>query len=167
MIWLIAALIAVSFMISLPMTGFMRAVGRRTGAMDTAGVAGQVKAEIRRVPNTGGIAIFLGIAIPLAAALGGIHLLSAETLANLPLAEPLLEHLPGIKSQSPLALTFLICLTLLHIMGIFDDRKPLGPWLKLLVMLAPAAAIVWVSKTHLLEALDPHVGGRWLSFARN
>lgn len=164
MIWLIAALIAVSFILSLPMTAIMRAVGRRTGAMDSAGVSGQVKAQVRRVPNTGGVAIFLGIAIPLAAALAGVHLLSAESLAGLPLAEPLLEHLPGIKSQSPLALTFLICLTLLHIMGIVDDRKPLGPWLKLLVMLAPAAAIVWVSKTHLLEMLDPHVGGPWLSF---
>ena len=71
MAWICAALVVVGFLISLPGTALMRALGRRIGAMDSPGVDGQVKVDARRVPTTGGVAIFACIAAPIAAGLIG------------------------------------------------------------------------------------------------
>jgi UDP-GlcNAc:undecaprenyl-phosphate GlcNAc-1-phosphate transferase len=48
----------------------------------------------------------------------------------------------GIIMQTGLALTLIATLLTLHIVGLIDDRKALGPYLKLLVQLGAAAAIV-------------------------
>jgi UDP-GlcNAc:undecaprenyl-phosphate GlcNAc-1-phosphate transferase len=48
---------------------------------------------------------------------------------------------------------------LLHLMGLYDDRRPMGPRLKLALMLAAAAFAVLATDTR----LDPLVGGPWLS----
>jgi UDP-GlcNAc:undecaprenyl-phosphate GlcNAc-1-phosphate transferase len=53
----------------------------------------------------------------------------------------------------------------LHALGVIDDRRPLGPGIKLAAMAAAAAVIAWGTNTRLLELLDPHVGGSWLSIA--
>jgi UDP-GlcNAc:undecaprenyl-phosphate GlcNAc-1-phosphate transferase len=44
-----------------------------------------------------------------------------------------------------------------------DDRRPLGPWVKLAIMAVPAFAVPLLSDTRLLTLLDGHVGGPWLS----
>ena len=56
-------LILAGFAISLPATFAARAIGRRIGTMDSAGVRGHAKV-LRPIPNVGGVAIFLGIADP-------------------------------------------------------------------------------------------------------
>lgn len=161
MIWLCLALIPVALAISLPLTRVLIGVSSRLGALDSAGAPGHEKPEIRGVPNTGGIAIYAAIAIPFAAALTLVQLgATGFATSRVP---ALAEHLPGIAERTPPALTLLACITILHLLGVIDDRRALGPWVKLLVMVGCAAAMTLVTDTRLLMLVDDRVGGPWLS----
>ncbi len=160
MLAVIAAAIVVAFLIAVPATWALRAVGRRMSVFDSVGVEGQVKAAARKVPNIGGPAILLGIAAPIGAALALVHFAPDLITRLVPAAA---EHLEGVRDQTRAALVFLGALVLLHIVGLIDDRKPMGPWLKLVIMLACAAAVVLGTGSRLLTLLDGHVGGVWLS----
>ncbi len=161
MVPVVLSLIAASFFIALPATWLAVVLGRKLGALDSAGVAGQVKLPPRRVPNTGGVAIFGAIMIPLLGAIAIVGLVPADTFTGW--LEPIRAHLPGLAAKRPAALTLAACLAVLHLVGLFDDRKALGPKLKLAIMLAVAAGTVWFSDTRLLTFLDSRVGGPWLS----
>lgn len=163
MLWLCLTLLLVALAISLPLTGLLVRLGHRFGTYDTAGSAGHAKAGLRRVPNTGGVAIFAGLALPLAAGLLLVGLGVPDFVTSR--FPELAEHLPGITQQTPPALTLLACLTILHVLGLVDDRRALGPWVKLAVMLGCAAAMTLVTHSRLLMFLDAHVGGAWLSIA--
>lgn len=166
MLWVCLALIPISLLISLPMTALLVRVSHRFGAFDSAGVAGQVKAQRRKIPNTGGIAIFLGVWLPIAVGLALINLTPVETIAEkLPALAP---HLAGISFRTPMASVLLGCLLILHILGLVDDRKPLGPYVKLVLMVGVATlAVVGTGRvgtgSRLLTFIDPYVGGPWLS----
>lgn len=157
MIRLSVTLILLSFAIAVAATWVARALGRRMNALDGGGVPGQIKEAPRRVPNTGGIGIFLGFALPLA---GVLVALSAHMegffAAQFPAIEP---HLPGLVKRLPDAAALLAGLFLLHIIGLIDDRRPLGPMSKLAAMLLIAAAVTTYTDTRLLELLDHSPGG--------
>lgn len=155
---LVLALIVPAFAISLVLTGVLIHLGHRLGTFDSGGVPGQIKAAPRRVPNTGGVAIYTGVVLPMIAALVAISLWGGDFAPDA--FKPYIE---GARSQVPGAIVLLVCLTLLHIMGLIDDRRPLGPFGKLLIMVAPAVAIPLLTDTRLLTFLDAHVGGAWLS----
>jgi len=156
-------LLSLAFALGLPLTWLMRWVGRRAEAHDTAPLPGQTKAPIRRVPNTGGVAIYLAIVLPLLTGVLALRL-APETLLDF--APPLRPHLPGLVHSASGVLIFLACLTGLHIMGLVDDRRPLGPFLKLAVMLiASGVVVLTIDNTRLLTAIDSQVGGPWLSIA--
>ncbi|MCK4873095.1 MAG: undecaprenyl/decaprenyl-phosphate alpha-N-acetylglucosaminyl 1-phosphate transferase [Phycisphaerales bacterium] len=155
-------LLAVGFAISLPTTWIMRHIGRRVGALDSAGSAGHAKQEIRPIPNTGGTAIYLGIALPLLVGLLAAHLVDPTSLGAL--GDALAAHLPGIQQRTPMAVALLACLTTLHVMGVIDDRRPLGPWLKLAIQAVAAAVLVVIFDVRLLTMLDDVVGGPYLSW---
>jgi UDP-GlcNAc:undecaprenyl-phosphate/decaprenyl-phosphate GlcNAc-1-phosphate transferase len=161
---LVLALAPVAFVLAVPMTWLMMRLGHGVGAFDSTGVPGQIKAPARRIPNTGGIAIFWAIVLPM---IGGLWVARLADIDNLP--DFLLAargHLAGIRSETPMALALLACLFALHILGLTDDRKPLGPWVKLGLMAAAAVTLPALSeKTRLLTLLDAHVGGPWLSIA--
>lgn len=160
MLWLCLSLTLVALAIALPMTGLLVRLGHRFATYDSAGVTGHAK-ELRRVPNTGGIAIFAAIALPLAAGLLVVKLgLTSFFTSRVP---ALAEHLPGIQQQTPAALTLLACLVILHLLGVIDDRRALGPWVKMVVMLGCATAMTLVTRTRLFTFVDPLVGGAWLS----
>ena len=163
MVWVCLALIPVAFVISLCAVWLAGRVSRRVGALDTAPMAGQVKMDRRSIPNTGGIGIFLGIAVPIAAALGVLWLAPDQLTARLP---DIADHLEGMRDQTPRALGLLGAMTLLHVMGLIDDRRPLGAMGKLAIMVVPALIVAWPAgplDTRLLTMLDGHVGGAWLS----
>lgn len=160
--WLCLALVPAAFVIACPMTALMIALGRRWRAYDAAGVPGQVKAPARRVPNTGGVAIFWGFALPVLLGFATLAAGAADRLAER--IPALAEHLPGLRQRLPEGLLVLGGAAVLHVLGLIDDRKPLGPWSKLAIMALPAAAVVGLSPdTRLLTLLDPAVGGAWLS----
>ncbi|HEX2838002.1 MAG TPA: MraY family glycosyltransferase [Phycisphaerales bacterium] len=163
MIRLCLALIPVSFLLSLLVTRIVRGVSARAGAHDTAPVAGQIKEAPRRVPNTGGIGIFVAIALPMLALL--LFLAPAQIDLhdwNLVPAD-LHEHMAGLKAKAGDAAIMLACLLGVHLLGVFDDRRPMGPWIKLCAMLIAATVMVVITNTRLLTMLDGHVGGSWLS----
>src|SRR5690349_10311714 len=98
------SLLLVALAISLPATLIVRAVSRRLKAHDTPPLPGQVKFESRRVPNTGGIAIFLAIAGPI---LLGVRIFMGIDPNGPWRHEPSLipadlhEHIAGIQQQTP------------------------------------------------------------------
>jgi UDP-GlcNAc:undecaprenyl-phosphate GlcNAc-1-phosphate transferase len=160
-ITLILMLAAVSLMIAMPATWVVLRLSRRAGAFDSAPIEGQVKAAHRPIPNTGGIAIALGVLIPMTIAALGISLMDAGTLPEI--LEPIRQHIPGLKSMLPLGWTLIGCVLGLHLLGLIDDRRPMGPMLKLAIMLVPGALFATMFDTRLMTLLDAQVGGTWLS----
>jgi UDP-GlcNAc:undecaprenyl-phosphate GlcNAc-1-phosphate transferase len=158
---LVLMLIAAAALISLPATWAVIRVSNRAEAFDSAPIEGQVKADQRRIPNTGGIAIALGVLLPMIFAAVGFSVLNPESLPTA--FEPLSQHLPGLKSQLSLGWTLIACVLGLHVLGVIDDRKPMGPWSKLIIMLIPGLIFALLFDTRLMTLLDGYVGGSWLS----
>ncbi|MFO0861917.1 MAG: MraY family glycosyltransferase [Phycisphaerales bacterium] len=157
MTWLVLGLIVLATVISAPMCAALIAMGHRMGTFDSPGVAGQVKDRARRIPNTGGVAIFWSIVLPLLVFIGAAHWMPGL------FPESARAQLSYIELKTPMALMLIGCLALLHVMGLIDDRRPLGPLIKLVLMALPALAAPLLMQTRLLTALDPLVGGPWLS----
>lgn len=161
MVWTVLSLVVVACVIALPLTVVARAIGHRLNALDSAGVPGQVKDARRKVPNLGGIAVFWAFVIPALTALIGARAATPEVFPAW-MAEAKV-HLPGLVSEAGRAAWMLGGLGVMHVMGVWDDRKPLGPFVKLGVMLITCGMVVWMTDTRLLTMLDGHVGGAWLS----
>jgi UDP-GlcNAc:undecaprenyl-phosphate GlcNAc-1-phosphate transferase len=148
-------LCGLAFLLSACLSFVVRGVSLRAAAFDTAPLPGQVKAAARRVPNTGGIAIFGALVLPLCAAIAGVHWFPSFIESSFPAAA---QHLEGVRAQTPLALLLVTCLLMLHVLGLIDDRRPLGPWIKLVIMVLPAAAMATVGETRLFTAADTFTG---------
>jgi UDP-GlcNAc:undecaprenyl-phosphate GlcNAc-1-phosphate transferase len=161
MLALCLVLLVLAAALSLPLTGVAAAIGRRLNALDNAGVAGQVKAGVRRVPNTGGVGIFLAIALPMAA---------GAVAVALGLDERLVALFPGMAQSTNLhARTAEVCwllaaLAVMHVVGLIDDRRALGPVAKLVPMVGVAAGLALLTKSRLLTLLDEPAGGEWASY---
>jgi UDP-GlcNAc:undecaprenyl-phosphate GlcNAc-1-phosphate transferase len=150
-ILVVLALIGVGFLVALPMTAVMRAIGVRAGALDSPGAAGHAKA-LRRVPNTGGVAIFVAVAAPMAIGLAVVWIIAPETLGRwVPALEP---HLPRLAETTQTAAAVLVCLAVLHVMGIIDDRRSLDALPKLVVQIVAAAVLATWFDVRLLSLLD-------------
>jgi UDP-GlcNAc:undecaprenyl-phosphate GlcNAc-1-phosphate transferase len=156
MVAIVLSLILVGFAIGCPMTAVMRSLGHRLGALDSPGAKGHAKV-LRPIPNTGGVAIFFAVAIPLLAGAVALFVLPGERMSNL---VPAIEsHLPRLRESLPTAIALLACLTLLHIVGVVDDRRSLGPLLKIAVQIACALVLAAWFDVRLLELLDDYVPG--------
>lgn len=151
---LILALGVVALLVSLVATGLATLLGRRLEAMDAAGVAGQVKAAPRRVPNIGGVGVVAGLLVPMVGALALAPLVDGP---HRELTDP-----PAVVFD---AVVLVAAVVLLHVLGLVDDRRPLGPRLKLGLMALPAIAIPLLTDTRLLTLLDAYPGGEALSVA--
>lgn len=161
MLALCLSVVAIAFVVGATATYFARMVGRRLNAMDSAGVPGQVKLPPRKVPNTGGVGVFLGITLPMVA---GLVIADAGWAAPLADVFPgLADNLPSVPVRTPDALVLLAGLLVLHIVGLIDDRRALGPGIKMAFMVGVALAVVLLTNSRLLSVLDAYVGGRWLS----
>jgi UDP-GlcNAc:undecaprenyl-phosphate GlcNAc-1-phosphate transferase len=123
-----------SFVVSWVLTLAMIRIAPQMGFVDKPG---HRKIHSNPKPLGGGVAIFIAFAVPMLVALMAIH-------SNLvPLDHPNWDkYAGGVIQQTPLAGTMLGALVIIHIMGLVDDRKALGPYIKLLIQLAVAAMIV-------------------------
>ena len=90
------SLVAASLLLSLPLTWLVRTVSHRLHTFDTAPVAGQVKAPTRRIPNTGGIAIFWSFAGPFAFSLLAVWFAPDLLRGWLPQLAP---HIEGVRTE--------------------------------------------------------------------
>ncbi|MEQ8318323.1 MAG: MraY family glycosyltransferase [Phycisphaerales bacterium] len=152
--WLVLGLGLVALVVSLVATRLATLLGRRLNALDAAGVAGQVKADARRIPNIGGIGVVAGLLVPIVAA-----------LALSPIIDGPHRELTDPSAVAFDAVVLIAAILLLHVLGLVDDRRPLGPLLKLGLMALPAVAIPLLTDSRLLTLLDAYPGGEIASIA--
>jgi len=157
---LMLATVFAAFVISVMLTLVVINLSARLGLADTSGSTGHEK-DLRSVPNTGGIAIYLTITLPVAIALLVAYL--GEGVVISIAGEDAAQYIHGLRGIAPGLIALVIGITLVHIMGLIDDRKAIAAWPKLLVMVGVSAMLVFVSGERLFSLLDPHVGGPWLS----
>jgi UDP-GlcNAc:undecaprenyl-phosphate GlcNAc-1-phosphate transferase len=146
----VLACIALGFAIACPVTALLVRLGHRVGALDSAGSAGHAKV-LRRIPNIGGIAITWGFALPLLFALVTLSLRPDELFRLVPPAAAFSERL---ASQLPTAWAILGGAIVLHVLGLIDDRKALGPILKLGIQVGVAALVSVFFDVRLLALLE-------------
>ncbi len=161
MIGVVLSLGVVAFVISVIGTWIAMRVGRRVGAMDTEAIAGQVKEARRAVPNTGGIAIAGAIWVPMLVGLIGAMVVDPGSLPEW--LGSVQDSWGDLTQRTGMGWVLLVCVLVLHVLGVVDDRKPMGAMGKLVVMVLPAIAFVWLTDSRLLTLMDPYVGGAWLS----
>lgn len=156
MILPILCLPVVSFIIAWCATWVIRRVAPRVGFVDRPGGR---KIHANPKPLGGGIAIFLGIVIPMLAVLVLLHTASfGEGHGRWNPA-----YISGAREHTPLALGLLAAMFVMLLLGLRDDRRAMGPYSKLVIQLAVIAAFVIVFNVRALTTLD-HLGlGRWPS----
>ena len=148
-------LVLLGIAISGPLTAWLVAAGRRMSILDSPGAVGHGK-TLRPIPNIGGVAIFWTIAGPLLLGLLGLEI-APETMMLL--APGLGEHQESISRALPVGYALLGGMALLHAVGLYDDRRSLSPWIKLLMQLLVALMMVIFFDTRLLTLLDAY--GTW------
>ena len=161
MIWVCLLMACVSFAVSFPLAGLMLTASRKLGLVDASGGEGH-KRHGRVVPNTGGVAIFAGLAAPMAASLLGVWLVPTEWwLKHMPAVA---EHLEGLRATTSMGGGVLTAICVLHVMGLIDDRRSLGAGPKLLVQLLVAVGLAMLCDVRAMQFLDMYEPwGFWVS----
>ena len=142
---LILLLIPLAFAISATATALVKRLAPRLDFVDKPG---HRKIHHTPKPLGGGVGIFLGLTIPILAGLLYVNAFSP------PDRDAVAKHWSGIKQQTPLALKVLGAMLLTHLLGLFDDRKALGPFLKLFIQLAITTLLVVWADLRALTVLD-------------
>jgi UDP-GlcNAc:undecaprenyl-phosphate GlcNAc-1-phosphate transferase len=124
-----------SLLIALPATFAVRAWSRRVGFVDRP--HGH-KAHQSPVALGGGIALTIAICLPVL--LGTLLAWTRRGSSPAPWVPAVLAgHVDGMASKLPVVLAVVGGALVLHIVGLIDDRKALGPWAKLVAQFAVAA----------------------------
>lgn len=146
--------------ISLPLTGLLIRLGHRWGQLDApdAPETGGRKNHAVPTPSTGGIAIFIAIVTPILAIVGAMWLVEPDAWSQWAWLSPIAPHVQGLRSQTPLALGLAAALGVLHGLGLVDDRKHLGPMLKLGVQLIVALGLAIALDVRILHLLETQWG---------
>jgi len=143
MIWLVVAAFVGPCLLCAAATWAVRSWALRRGFVDEPGGHKQHETP---VALGGGIAIVAAVCVPLlagtlaawalasAAAPGG----PAEGSAPAWLPDLLARHLEGVASKLATVSGIVLGALILHIVGLIDDRRALGPWVKLAAQLAAA-----------------------------
>ena len=154
MLLIVLLLLPIALLISVPLTAWLIALGRRWGHMDEPGDAASHKKHARPVPVTGGIGIFITTILPLAAALAAIHFVPLDALPAF--LAPMRDHAAGLKGQTAMGLAVVVAALVFHVMGLVDDRRRLGPYSKLIVQVIVAATLAAAFDMRVLQLLDRH-----------
>jgi len=155
MIWFVCACLVPAFAISWLMTWGMRLLAPRCGLVDQPAAR---KVHVVPTPLGGGVAIYLGVVIPLLLAQLTAYVLESSPLDKVFLPESLRAHLAGVLYRSGQLWAVIAAGTLLMTMGLLDDRFGLS-WkarLSVQVLLSIALVMAGVRGTVLIAA--PWVG---------
>lgn len=137
-------------------TVMFQRLSHRLGWLDHPG---QHKAHAAPTPLLGGSAVFLGMLLPSLLAVSLARLLAGGGWPGwLPqdlLPDAVRLHLPGAASRSLQALGILAAAAVLHVVGLIDDRRALGPWMKLLFQLLAAGFVVVFCNVRVLTLAGP------------
>jgi UDP-GlcNAc:undecaprenyl-phosphate GlcNAc-1-phosphate transferase len=156
MVWLVLILIA--FVTSWLSTRVVRYVAP---AIDFVDKPGGRKVHAKVTPLGGGVAIFLSIAFPLVLALFAVPNLPANVMSTLGGGEQMLEKFSalqrGVLQQRSHAVAVLVAVLAMHVLGLIDDRRALGPYTKLFAQLGIAGALAgyWSDLRLLTAAGEP------------
>jgi UDP-GlcNAc:undecaprenyl-phosphate GlcNAc-1-phosphate transferase len=112
------------FLIAYIVTGALRRLAPRWGLIDKPAAR---KVHTSSTPLGGGIAIWLGIALPLSAGLVAAALVQNDRLPQAVVPGFAASHLAGVMQQSPKLLGLLFASALLLLLGLADDARGL-PW---------------------------------------
>jgi UDP-GlcNAc:undecaprenyl-phosphate GlcNAc-1-phosphate transferase len=151
MTWIILGSIAVSLVLSLLATPVSQRLAARFGMLDRPA---HHKKHAGPVPLLGGSAVLVAVLIP---ALGAVAVASEWAVRGVPDWAPELVklHVGGAAARAPQAIGILLGALGLHVMGIIDDRRPLGPWTKLAVQVLVAAGVVVFCDVRILTVAGP------------
>lgn len=146
-----------SFLLSFIGTATMKRVAPRIGFVDKPG---HRKIHRNPIPLGGGVAIFLAFVLPMLGVVLGIMLLDPASPKFGISASQWTAYIGGARSQAPLALAIVGAMLVMHVMGLIDDRRALGPYSKLFIQLATTTALVVAFPRSLwsLTALDARLG---------
>ncbi|HEY8668900.1 MAG TPA: MraY family glycosyltransferase [Tepidisphaeraceae bacterium] len=167
MIGAILCLPLLSFTIAWVSTFIIKRVAPRVGFVDKPG-----HRKIHHIPKPlgGGIAIFLGFALPMAAVLFIVNVASPHITATIEKGFPdestkvlgdwpLAAYWSGVRQQTPMGVGLLLAMLAMHLLGLWDDRRAMGPYLKLVLQLGIIAFLVIPNRPlWLLTALDERLG---------
>jgi len=149
-IWAILALSVGAFVLSWCFTLFMKHFSPRIGFVDKPGGR---KIHANPKPLGGGVAIFWAFSLPMLIGLAVIvwgHP-PARFEARIPHLD---QYWSGMRERAPMAIGLLLAALVMHVMGLIDDRKALGPYSKLLVQLGTVTALVlFLPELRVLTAL--------------
>ncbi len=106
---------------------------------------GHRKIHQKPIALGGGIVIFWITMGPLAAVEVLAVLFNRYGVPNL-VPEFLAIHIPGLVSRSSQVLVLFVGTAALHILGLIDDRRHLGPWSKLVVQIGVATLLATVGQ---------------------
>lgn len=122
----------ISFVIAWVGTYWMKRIAPKIGFVDKPG-----HRKIHYVPKPlgGGVAIFLGIALPFIAGMVAVVILPSPSVKLAP-------YWSGARQQIPLGLGLLMAMLGMHLLGLWDDRRALGPFVKLFIQLGITIALV-------------------------
>ncbi|MEM6392248.1 MAG: MraY family glycosyltransferase, partial [Planctomycetota bacterium] len=151
MTFLVLMLGVVAWLIALPLCGGLIRWSRALGLVDAGGGEGH-KPTGRVIPDTAGVAVYLAVAGPMTATLLVVWLLPEGAWASL--APWAVQHLEGLRQVTAIGGGLLIMLSAVHLLGLYDDRRPIGPWVKLGVQTAIALGVVWLCETRVLRLMD-------------
>ncbi|QOJ14319.1 MAG: undecaprenyl/decaprenyl-phosphate alpha-N-acetylglucosaminyl 1-phosphate transferase [Planctomycetia bacterium] len=116
----------------------MRRIALRIGFVDRPGGH---KSHQRVTPYGGGVAIFLAMAAPLGAAMLAVWLTPTDSVAAR-FGGLAADHWEGLRSGLPQAVVVLLGAVAIHLLGLCDDVRPLGPYLKLFLLTAILGVVV-------------------------
>lgn len=136
-LWVLAGAIAVSFALSIALTAIAIRVATRIGFVDRPGGH---KSHRAPTPYGGGTAIFLSVFVPLAVVLLALYLVPLDTVAAW-FGDAGRAYVGGAQLRVRMGAVIVAGAVVLHILGLIDDVRPLGPYVKLLVLLGVGAAL--------------------------
>jgi len=150
MIWLIFSAAVPSMIVCWAAAWALRKFGPRWGLVDRPG---HRKIHDRPMPTSGGLAIWLGVVLPIAGVwmaawlLAPSHSMPPPDMNSLPgdsIVAIVSHHAPGVLHQSAKLWQLLAGGTVLMLLGLADDRWGLGWRIRIAVQTAVAVGMVWV-----------------------
>ena len=145
------ALLLIAAALSVVLTPLSRRLAVRVGLIDRPNGR---KDHATPTPLLGGSVIMASMTIITLAGAAGVCRLSG---ASDSLPEKFTVHLPGAASRLPMVLGILAGAMALHILGLIDDRRHLGAWVKLLGQIIVAVGVVVFCDVRVLTMAGPAV----------
>lgn len=106
---------------------------------------GRRKIHQKPIALGGGIAIFIVVIVPLAVIIALAHYFNSNTSPSW-LPEAITLHIPGLVSRTAELVALIAAATILHITGIIDDKRHLGPYTKLTIQLGAATLLATIGQ---------------------